>query len=671
MSPKAGIGQEEITVDQLCSDNEIIRALGEAVNAVAGAKPNNPVQFVVNCLLAPGAVVAHEGPVPALDEATKALLESALGEAVNALLSERSSRDPVQFIGLQMLASQHLNLIRRGRGEFAFWVDARDAVTASLQDQWAKYRRCLLTQTGYVGDPNRLLLKGIHIDDVRTWPERLADTDEVVDWVAHLVSKKEYTVTPVAVSDLRQAIFETRRTQCIRASSDSFKLSDGKMSDAVPIQLAQAQQRRWDRCQGAEIETLLLSGAVALLDAHWLVAFWERGGRSLAKRQDLPSEAFIALRELKAAGCPLEGLPCILQSYMWLQPDTPDPFGYTLGQMIFMLKAFTAMRPDQLGNIYATCYGPGNTQRWGVFVDFSCMHQKPRTAHEDALFQEALTSLDTLYSHPNTIVLRFTKLPEGYPSGYNIPSNANIAEYANRGWPFTESWWSSIIKDRWGSWDAGKLSGSEKTLEHMRRSCTLGVRQVALTPDQFDAEVRKKKFTNGKEDQPLCSRLYRSAFKKRLSSARVLNLNAMGMDDEQAIQLAAVLRTGVCANVKVISMHSNRVTSRGLVAVVAAITAVTFASLKKFIVGNNDFGDVGANEIAAMITEGATKSLEVLDVRSSSISSAGMQALVNAVESKRAPCLRTITAKKNAADESPLLKALKAQADTLQAQAAM
>ena len=430
----------------------------------------------------------------------------------------------------------------------------------------------------------------------------------------------------------------------------------------MPPQLLDCQQLWWHQLLGLEIEQLLQSGAVAFLDAHWMVAFWEQGGRTLARRQDLPDEAFITLEDLKAAGTPENYLPCIMQSYMWLQPDRPDPLGFTLRQMVSVLKAFTAMRPEQYGNSTASSVGPGHTQRWGVFVDFNCLHQKPRTESEELLFNEALESLDKLYSHPHTIVIRFTKLPDDYPRGYNIPPDANVAEYANRGWTFTESWWSCIIKDRWGSWDAAMLSGSERTLEQVRRPCTEGVRLVALTPDQFDAQVRTKRFTNGKEDQPLCARLYSLAFEQRFGSTSVIKLNSMAMDDTQAIQLAAILRTNGCANLEAISLHSNQISSRGIAALTKAISTVTMSRLKKLLLGCNPFGDEGAIAISSMIMAGATPRLEELDVRTALVGSGGMQALTEAVVSRDARFLRTVVAKNNVADDGPLQRMISAKA---------
>ena len=82
------------------------------------------------------------------------------------------------------------------------------------------------------------------------------------------------------------------------------------------------QEAKWRKLRGHELEAALKSGAIALLDGPWLVACAERGER-IRRRQDLPPEAFISLKELKAATKHHIGLPIICLSYAWLHPDHP------------------------------------------------------------------------------------------------------------------------------------------------------------------------------------------------------------------------------------------------------------------------------------------------------------------------------------------------------------
>jgi hypothetical protein len=69
----------------------------------------------------------------------------------------------------------------------------------------------------------------------------------------------------------------------------------------------------WHEYRGYEIEPPLRSGAIALLDAAWLVRLADSGGL-LTRRQEMPREAFMSLDELKATGQSADGLRIIAVS---------------------------------------------------------------------------------------------------------------------------------------------------------------------------------------------------------------------------------------------------------------------------------------------------------------------------------------------------------------------
>jgi len=79
----------------------------------------------------------------------------------------------------------------------------------------------------------------------------------------------------------------------------------------------------------------------------------------------------------------------------------------------------------------------GGFQRFGVFWDYGSLMQhgslSKRTEAEDELFKQGLGWLGSFYSHPHTYVFRLTSFPEGYPDGYDLPSDANVAAYPERG----------------------------------------------------------------------------------------------------------------------------------------------------------------------------------------------------------------------------------------------
>lgn len=201
------------------------------------------------------------------------------------------------------------------------------------------------------------------------------------------------------------------------------------------MKISSSAEEQWAKYRGYEIEPPLRSGAVALLDAHWLVQHADKGG-TLLRRQELPAEAFMSFDDLLATGQSADGLRVVAVSHTWLQPDHPDPLAYNLQILARVLDART---------------GTGdNRGRWGVFIDYSSLFQHPpggtRTPEEEDLFREALSSLGALYSHQFTTVFLLTALPPHYPVGYTLPPEAHVSAYWMRGWTFTEASWAMLTK---------------------------------------------------------------------------------------------------------------------------------------------------------------------------------------------------------------------------------
>ena len=374
----------------------------------------------------------------------------------------------------------------------------------------------------------------------------------------------------------------------------------------------------WEYLGGSELETLLQSGAIALLDAAWLVELAESGKR-IERRQDLPKEAFLSLDDLKAAGSVRDGLPIAMLSYPWLSPSHPDPRRDTLLTLARVLAAFI----DNVG------YGVAERRRWGVFWDFASLHQHPpedvggsRTMEEDALFKQGLEGLGRFYSHPRTTVFRMTRMPENWPQDYNLPKNANVADYINRGWCYTEQCWASLTKDYDFSLDLGRLpplvlSGSPtrsarmSTKREIIEACTKGGgRRPPLTPEQFDEEVSKRAFTNGKDDKPLVQKLYKDECASRLGSASSITYASLGWGDVEALQLADVLASGATPQLAVFDLHDNKFHDKGIKALAAAFaTPDVLPNLESLDLRSCRIGEAGMKAIAEAITAGALPKL--------------------------------------------------------------
>ena len=209
-------------------------------------------------------------------------------------------------------------------------------------------------------------------------------------------------------------------------------------AEELPVELDaptpyERKLKLWRKHGGGDLEPVLASGAVAVLDAQWIISHAEAGG-VLTHRQALPEEAFLSLADLVEATSEYRGsLPVAALSYPWLTKDHPDPRGANLSRVARALKALLS--------------DPDIIPRLGVFWDFGSLHQHPdpangvmRTEEQNALFKQGLGCLGTLYSHPQTWVLRLTSFPDGHKAE-DQAEGTNVAKYFDRGWCFTEQSW--------------------------------------------------------------------------------------------------------------------------------------------------------------------------------------------------------------------------------------
>ena len=245
-----------------------------------------------------------------------------------------------------------------------------------------------------------------------------------------------------------------------------------------------------------------------------------------------------------------------------------DPKGANLKLIASVLKSFIA-----------------NGQRYGVFWDWVSMFQTEgrgtMTKAQQAAFDDAIRALPTLFSHEYTTVLRITSMPEGFPESYeSLPAGANIAEYANRGWCFTETLWSSWPNKK--TLDIGRLAMSRQhgawkegspLLELLRRCAHNEPRRDApLLPAQFKETILTKSMHNPKDDAVLLTELYEEAFTSYFGQAYKLNFSNLGWGDDECVQLAKVLSSGAAKKVVLIYLSINLIGNRGMKALAAAVT---------------------------------------------------------------------------------------------------
>ena len=344
---------------------------------------------------------------------------------------------------------------------------------------------------------------------------------------------------------------------------------------ASPIPVVNVQrQRDWTEHQGDQIEHFLRSGAYTLLDAAWLVSFAERfdkTGKPLPPRKSLPSEAFMPLEALKAAGCPYDLLPLFIVSCPWLTPAHPDPRGFYVKLLARAIRPLLA-----------------NGQKYAVFWDWASVWQAADQSTSDMdpadrqVLQEGIRGLPTLYAHPFVTVLQLTEFPEDYPDGkkpdghplWDLPTASNVHAFFERGWCYTEAVWAS--------WpcrqvlDLGLLLRTSEQVEDRRslfRLCGTDGRMVPMLKDTYKGNVDKKGFLNVKEDEPLLLDMYAKSFAEYFGSVRKLDYSGLRWTDEEVHSLCDVLNSGVLTELEWLHLTSNKITDTGMLEIAEVVAS--------------------------------------------------------------------------------------------------
>jgi len=361
--------------------------------------------------------------------------------------------------------------------------------------------------------------------------------------------------------------------------------------------IGEEERKRWKELGGKMVEALLCSGAVAVLDAAWLVALAEKGG-VLRRRQDTPDEAFLCASEVKAAGCPLDSLPIIIVSAPWLTPRAPDPRGHSLRTVARALKILIEDGKRR---------GRKKAQRWGVVWDYASLHQQTniasagepiweRSAEEEELFTRGLAAYGALYMHQHITCLLVTKLPPGYPLGYNVEGDHAASEYWERGWCHAELSWSILIKRHTDLvLDLGKMSGVEiDKIELVKKCSRIEERLPPMMPDEVSIALEAKSFSDATRDRPLVTRLYAEVFGRMLGRVRVLHYTSLRWGDAELLQLCRVLKSGALVRLEGLHLCGNRFGDAGLNALAAVVSCGALPLLSQLTTDRPNFVDLRA-----------------------------------------------------------------------------
>lgn len=380
-------------------------------------------------------------------------------------------------------------------------------------------------------------------------------------------------------------------------------------------QLSPAERRLWEQWQGPQLEPLLASGAVALLDARWLIELGENGG-VLRPRQALPEKAFLSLSEVIVASSP-RSLAVVCISHCWLQPDHPDPCGHNLHAIVRRLKSMLKSRWYKRG--------------LAVFIDFCCIHQEcrgadgvprdrllvtaeravkavGRTSSEERLYQQALRGLGTLYAHLVTSVWMMTELPPDYDVRMRYPMSKENASYHERGWCFCEATWASMVKNQELTLDLS-LDKSEGDVDfnQLVNECQVP-RPAPVLPAAMDEALARLFYSNARDKLSL-SRLYRQSFATCYGNVMEYNFSWLGWGDVEAIAVADVLIEVRPPELHLVRLGHNRVGDEGARALANALTA--YSRSIGLALQHNAVGDDGAFAFAAMLRKTRVRHLNL------------------------------------------------------------
>ena len=335
-----------------------------------------------------------------------------------------------------------------------------------------------------------------------------------------------------------------------------FGFGDGVQKDRFIQDLDSKAIRKIARATGKyfDPEALLESianGSIALVRGRWLLAHAEAGGK-LMRRQDLPSEAFFSVEELRKLVAALGddwGLLFVAISYRWLTAQHPDPDAFHLNIIAKVAKLYLKFETritfySPLVDAFERAGMGGSAADFGLMWDFMSLHQKPvgggeRTDEEAGLFKLGLGSLPIWYGHAETVMWMQPELPDGF--GERVAALGLAETYEGSGWCFVESSVSAGVKHADRRLDLGLRTERALELSYGKCSsnqwdfnpeCHLNVvcsakRPPPRDPDWVAQELRTTKKFTGKGDVPVVEKLYRDFFEGVTATATTLSFSEM------------------------------------------------------------------------------------------------------------------------------------------------
>lgn len=367
-----------------------------------------------------------------------------------------------------------------------------------------------------------------------------------------------------------------------------------------------APRRYADR---ASLHRALAEGDTCLLRDDYLYALADSGA-SLARRQDLPRQAFVAPLELELTSGEVL-LQVVAVSYCWLTPEHPDPRGEQLRALAKGLRQASDQASQE----------ENRPVKWAIFLDWGCLHQRPRSGAEEASFQRALRDASLWFAHSETWVALLRSHPPGWE---------HCLPYSRRGWPTFELALASLLTP---SVQIIDLGAEEMDPEAGPRVA----RPAPLSPDAFEALLRRCAASgdgyelsfNDASDRDFVARQYGETLLEAMSSSDELHFVDAGWDEVGAANLAGCLQyTGKgVIRLSALSVHRTRICDGGVAALASTLPQV--ADLRALSLECNLIGDLGAAALAEALP--VLRELQDLSLGGNRIGNAGAASIAAAL----------------------------------------
>jgi hypothetical protein len=294
-------------------------------------------------------------------------------------------------------------------------------------------------------------------------------------------------------------------------------------------------------CQTAIFDALE-TGDTKLVKGTWLV-----GCTHMMRCQDLPDvDAVWDAERLKAS---YKRVEVVAISYCWVEPKHPDPSG----EHLRIFQKVIELRLQSKGQL--------RVLDLAIFLDFLSMPQPERNPDEQASFLRALAQVNLWYAHQDTVVWLQTWVPDHVKN-----------KYMQRGWPRFERAVAAMITDSDNCIDLAPngqnavLKSECEDWQSLWEGCRAD-RGPPILPDAFHKMLDTLFFTNGSDEKFVASK-YKQTFHEVLGAARDLWFAELGWDDDDAKELAEVLKH--CHSLEQLCLIGNEITIDGAMALVVA-----------------------------------------------------------------------------------------------------